>query len=86
VGDVVTTTVNLGTLQDNGGPTWTQALQPGSAALDAANPGGCNGPAALPLTTDQRGFPRTANGAGHTRCDIGAFEVQRTAYLPFVVK
>lgn len=50
-------------LADNGGPTWTHALQPGSPAIDAANAAQC--PA-----TDQRGAARPA-GAG---CDIGAFE------------
>jgi hypothetical protein len=53
---------NLGPLQDNGGPTKTISLQPGSAAIDAG--AGC--PA-----TDQRGVPRRAG----TACDIGAYEV-----------
>ncbi len=55
----------LGPLQDNGGPTQTIGLLPGSPALNAgSNPDG--------LTTDQRGegFPRTING----QTDIGAFE------------
>jgi CSLREA domain-containing protein len=57
----------LGLLQLNGGPTRTQALLPGSPAIDHGfNPTG--------LAADQRGagFPRLA-GAG---VDIGAFEVQ----------
>ena len=59
----------LGALADNGGPTFTHALLPGSPAIDAGDnilvlPG---------LTTDQR-------GAGYARVrgqaiDIGAFEV-----------
>ncbi len=49
------------TLADNGGPTFTHALQAGSAAINAAVAASC--PA-----TDQRGFGR--QGA----CDIGAFE------------
>ncbi len=53
---------NLGPLQDNGGPTRTISLQPGSAAIDAG--AGC--PA-----TDQRAVPRPAGRA----CDIGAYEV-----------
>lgn len=53
-------------LQDNGGPTETLALIPGSPALDMADP------ACPPPTTDQRGFPRPAPGGD--RCDIGAFE------------
>jgi len=46
---------------DNGGPTLTHALLPGSVAIDAA--GDCG------LATDQRGFPRD-QGA----CDSGAYE------------
>jgi hypothetical protein len=52
-------------LADNGGPTKTHALGPGSPALDAGNNSGG-------LTTDQRGsgFPRIVGSAP----DIGAFE------------
>jgi hypothetical protein len=57
-------------LADNGGPTLTIALQPGSRAID----GGSNALAIdaqqNPLTTDQRGQNRFANGL----TDIGAFE------------
>jgi CSLREA domain-containing protein len=58
----------LGPLADNGGPTLTHALLPGSAALDALT-GFC--PA-----TDQRGFarPYDGNGDGTAVCDIGAYE------------
>jgi hypothetical protein len=46
----------LGLLQDNGGPTWTMALGPGSAAIDAANDTIC---AAAPVNNrDQRGIAR----------------------------
>jgi hypothetical protein len=55
----------LGPLQDNGGPTWTHALLPGSPAIDAGDPTGA--PA-----DDQRGVPRP-QGPG---IDIGAFEYQ----------
>ena len=55
----------LGPLQDNGGPTFTQALLPGSPAVDAGN--NTNAPA-----FDQRGFTRIVNGA----IDIGAYELQ----------
>jgi len=60
----------LGPLSNNGGPTKTHALLPGSPALDA----GSNGLAAG-LTTDQRGFgfPRVAPISGGT-VDIGALE------------
>jgi hypothetical protein len=53
----------LGALADNGGPTQTMALGPGSAAIDTALAASC--PA-----TDQRGVARP-QGAG---CDIGAYE------------
>jgi hypothetical protein len=57
----------LGPLQDNGGPTQTMALLPGSQAIDAGD--NTNAP-----DWDQRGpgFPRIVNGI----IDIGAFEVQ----------
>ena len=53
----------LGLLADNGGPTLTMALLPGSPAIDAGN-------TSLAPDTDQRGFPRPAGLAA----DIGAFE------------
>jgi hypothetical protein len=53
----------LGPLADNGGPTLTMALLPGSPAIDAGN-------TALAPATDQRGYPRPAGLAA----DIGAFE------------
>jgi hypothetical protein len=57
----------LGTLQDNGGTTWTMALLPGSPALGAGDP------------TDSPEFDQ--RGPGFARVikrtiDIGAFEVQ----------
>ncbi len=61
----------LGSLANNGGSTRTQALLPGSLAIDAANPS--NFP-----TTDQRGVSRP-QGA---RADIGAFEVVQTSPPP----
>jgi hypothetical protein len=54
---------NIGPVADNGGPTLTMALLPGSPAIDAGNP-------SLAPGTDQRGFPRPAGLAP----DIGAFE------------
>jgi len=59
----------LGPLQDNGGPTWTMALLPGSPAIDA-------GDDTPPLPDfDQRGpgFPRISG----PHIDIGAFELQQ---------
>jgi hypothetical protein len=64
----------LGALADNGGPTDTMALGPGSAAIDAATSAGC--PA-----TDQRGVPRPF-GAG---CDIGAYEAAALDTTPPVI-
>ena len=62
---------------NNGGPTPTHALVPGSPAIDA---GGtvCTDAEGNPLLTDQRGEPRPVDGDGdgQAACDIGAFEVQ----------
>lgn len=63
----------LGPLQDNGGPSPTRALLPGSPALGrGSNP--------LELATDQRGpgFPRRVGGA----VDMGAFQSQGPVVLP----
>jgi hypothetical protein len=54
----------LGPRQDNGGPTETQALLPGSVAIDVIPADMCE------VDEDQRGFPRDS------MCDVGAFEVQ----------
>jgi hypothetical protein len=54
---------DLGPLQNNGGPTDTMALLPGSPAIDQVTSGSGLCPA-----TDQRGAPRTAP------CDIGAYD------------
>ena len=55
----------LGPLQNNGGPTETMALLPGSPALNAGSTTG------VPAT-DQRGLPRVVNGL----VDIGAWQHQ----------
>ncbi len=72
----------LGPLADNGGPTATHALVPGSSpAIDAANPVGCTFDDAelldQPLSVDQRGRPRPADGDHDSLavCDIGAYEL-----------
>jgi CSLREA domain-containing protein len=65
----------LDALANNGGPTQTQALLPGSPAIDQGKSFGA--------TTDQRdaGFPRisdsptVANASGGDGADIGAFEL-----------
>jgi hypothetical protein len=68
--DLVGTSANpidpmLGPLQNNGGPTQTIALLPGSPAINAGDNTGAP-------DTDQRGFARIVGGT----IDIGAFEVQ----------
>ena len=61
----------LGPLQNNGGPTFTRLLLPGSPALDMGDPAVSGQP-----SFDQRGsgFPRVIGG----RIDIGAIEMPRT--------
>jgi hypothetical protein len=62
--------LNLGPLEDNGGPTMTHELEAGSVAIDQIPAVDCVDADGAPLTTDQRGFPRDS------MCDVGAFEVQ----------
>lgn len=67
-------------LQNNGGPTMTRALLPGSPAIDKGTSNGLTGG----LATDQRGgvYRRTfnistvPNAPGGNATDIGAFELQ----------
>jgi hypothetical protein len=63
IGSMNDTDPKLGPLADNGGPTLTMALLPGSPAIDAGSAVGA--PA-----TDQRGVPRPQDAG----VDIGAFE------------
>jgi hypothetical protein len=78
-GDVTVTPASvftdlLGVLANNGGPTQTHTLLPGSnPALDAI-PSGTNHCGSAPFDTDQRGVARPQGAA----CDIGAFELQAT--------
>jgi hypothetical protein len=65
----------LGPLQNNGGPTETMALLPGSPAIDAGNPSGCTDGQGHLLKTDQRGMPRP-DREDLVGCDMGAFERQ----------
>ena len=81
-GDLVNTDPLLGPLQDNGGPTPTMALLPGSPAIDAGDPDFDPDAFDPALNTDQRGagFPRVVKAVaaiGGARIDIGAFEVQQ---------
>jgi predicted outer membrane repeat protein len=64
----------LGPLQNNGGPTETHALLPGSPAIDTAT---CQDLSGNPLTVDQRGVTRPQDGDGDhvPACDMGAFEL-----------
>ena len=68
-GDQINTDPLLGPLQNNGGPTSTHALLPGSPAIDTGDPNFIP-----PPSTDQRDchFDRVFNG----RIDIGSFETQ----------
>ncbi|MGO9244562.1 MAG: choice-of-anchor Q domain-containing protein [Verrucomicrobiia bacterium] len=74
--DIRNTDPMLAPQASNGGPTFTQALLPGSPAT-------CQG-YSFGLTTDQRGLPRTVvdpcitNPPGGDGSDIGAFQVQQT--------
>ena len=70
-GDQINTDPMLGPLQNNGGPTFTHALLPGSPVIDAGDPN-----FTPPPDYDQRGpgFVRVFNG----RIDVGSFEVQPT--------
>ena len=73
-GNIIGVAPNLGPLADNGGPTQTHALLPGSPAIDAGNPD-----VAFDADVfDQRGTPfvRVADGGSGLRVDIGALELQ----------
>ncbi len=63
-GDLVATDPLLDSLANNGGPTFTMALQNTSPAIDAGSNVTC-------AATDQRGVTRPQG----TSCDIGAFEL-----------
>src|SRR5205814_2506632 len=69
-GDQTNTDPLLGPLQNNGGPTFTHALLPGSPAIEAGDPS-----FTPPPYYDQRGpvFWRVRND----RIDVGSFEVQQ---------
>jgi hypothetical protein len=63
----------LAALTNNGGPTRTQALLPGSIAIDAGS-----NPQELPFDQRDSGFPRTLG----TATDIGAFEAAAATIPP----
>ena len=73
----------LGPLQNNGGPTLTMALLPGSPAIDKGSNANLTSPAyppagypfLPPMTSDQRIFiARIINGGMSATVDIGAYE------------
>src|SRR6185437_1625077 len=68
--------LNLGVLQNNGGPTATNALQSGSVAINT----GDNNLVPSTVTTDQRGpgFVRIFDNI----VDVGAFESQTVPSPP----
>jgi hypothetical protein len=78
-GDQTGASPMLAALANNGGPTQTMALTPGSPAIDAAVAAGA--------TTDQRAMLRTyddpgaVNAATSDGTDIGAFELQPVCML-----
>jgi hypothetical protein len=75
IGDLQSAASELEPLQNNGGSTWTHALQADSQAINAGSCADTNG---NPVTTDQRGAPRIS------LCDIGAYENPLPVYLPLV--
>ena len=75
----------LGPLANNGGPTQTFALLPGSPAIDAGNDAVCMAAVGAPDYGaggfDQRGVTRPHG----SHCDIGAFELDKfPIFLPLV--
>ena len=90
-GDNVNPMLSTAGLANNGGPTQTIALLPGSPAIDTIpqaactyqNVNPCTNPptpsSSGPLVCDQRGEPQPP--PGQSACDIGAFELQQT--VPF---
>ncbi|MGZ8815941.1 MAG: choice-of-anchor Q domain-containing protein [Mycobacterium sp.] len=67
----------VGPLLDNGGSSQTRAPATDSPAVNTADPAGCTDHGNAPLTADQRGFSRPAQG----RCDIGAYELGTSVVL-----
>jgi Right handed beta helix region len=68
--NVIGEPARLRPLADNGGPTKTMALRPGSPARNAGNPNDPGTGGLACAATDQRGVQRPKG----PRCDMGAFE------------
>jgi len=69
-GNVIGVSAGLAPLADNGGPTATHMLLPGSPASSAGNPGVPGSGGNTCEATDQRGVARPQG----SRCDIGSVE------------
>lgn len=71
----------LGPLRNNGGPTMTHALAINSPAVDAGSGAAVGSSSTACPTVDQRNVsrPKDGNLDGKLRCDIGAYELQRSA-------
>jgi CSLREA domain-containing protein len=67
-GDQTGVAPNTAPLADNGGPIPTQALLPGSPAINAGDPSAPGSGGTACATVDARGLPRSD-------CDIGAYEL-----------
>jgi hypothetical protein len=70
-GDVNNTNPLLAPIADNGGPSPTYLLPPGSPAIDAVPLSNCTDISGNPVVADQRGVARPQG----TACDIGSVEV-----------
>jgi hypothetical protein len=79
-GDLNNTDPKLGPLQNNGGPTKTLALPPGSPAIDAGNPSVINPSAPTPATTKSTRSPSAsfANVCWAVRTDKTLGSLART--------
>lgn len=73
--EVASHELDLGPLQNNGGPTETQALTPSSSAIGVVND--CSFINGELVLTDQRGFLRPQRN-----CDAGAFELGGVSPIP----
>src|SRR4051794_10198746 len=71
---------SYGPLQNNGGPTPTNALLRGSNAINTTQ--GCIGSNSQPLATDQRGAPWVFG----VSCDFGAYEYRSPLVLPLILR